>query len=105
VPRGDDLRLLPREVVDAATVQENGEVWWPLAHAKAAVNALADAGLVILGLDLREYDDEGRFFEIAWSDYTPTGPGDAEGGRQAAISALSRPDLFGNAVLITWQSR
>lgn len=99
----DDLRLLPPGVASAATVDANGEVWWRSADADTAVNALADAGLVILGLDLREYDDDGRFYETAWSAYQPTGSGDVEAARWAALTALARPERTGNAVLITWQ--
>jgi hypothetical protein len=70
--------------------------------AEAAVGALADAGL-ILGLDLREYDDDGKFYEIAWGEYERTGRGDVEQALRAALVALARPDRTGDAVLITWQ--
>ncbi|HKE65565.1 MAG TPA: hypothetical protein VKB59_13090 [Micromonosporaceae bacterium] len=90
-------------MAETATVEENGEAWWTAQHGEAAINALADAGFVILGLDLREHDGEGRFVEVAWSDYRPTGTGDVERGRAAALKAWSRRDRFGNAVLISWQ--
>jgi hypothetical protein len=99
----DDLALLPPDVAGSARVDDNGEVWWHSADAERAVNALANAGLVILGLDLREYDAEGRFFETAWSALEPTDANDVELGRSAALAALARPDRFGNAVLITWR--
>jgi hypothetical protein len=99
----DDLRLLPPGIASVATVDANGEVWWRSGDAEAAVGALADVGLLILGLDLREYDDGGQFYEIAWSEYEPTGSGDVEQARRAALVALARPDRTGNAVLITWQ--
>jgi hypothetical protein len=82
--------MLLREVAQAATVDENGEVWWQASDAEAAVNALANAGLVILGLDLRDYDDSGAFVEIAWSDYRPTGTNDVEAAPLAALQALAR---------------
>jgi hypothetical protein len=56
----DDLRLLPHGVARTATVDANGEVWWRSGDAETAVNGLADAGLVILGLDLREYSGSTR---------------------------------------------
>jgi hypothetical protein len=93
--------LLPPYVADAASLDGNGAVWWCSKDAERAVNALAGAGLVILGLDLREYDD-GLFIEAAWSVFEPTGTSDVEAGRSAALPALARPDCFGNAVLITW---
>jgi hypothetical protein len=97
-----DLDRLPQAVASAATVEPNGEVWWRVADAEAAVNALADAGLVILGLDMREYDEDGQFYEWAWSIYNPTGADDVEAARRSALEALRRPDRTGNAVLITW---
>jgi hypothetical protein len=99
----DALALLPADVAESAHVDASGEMWWFSEDAERAVNALADAGLVILGLDLRDYDDEGRFFEVAWSAFQPTGSDDVEEGRAAALAALSRPDRTGNAVLVTWQ--
>ncbi len=99
----DDLASLPHEVAAAANVDANGEVWWHAQNAERAINALADTGLVVLGLDLREYDDQGNFFETAWSDYRPSGNNDVEEARTAALAALRRPDRSGNAVLITWQ--
>ena len=100
----DDLASLPPDVVETAHVDDNGEVWWRLEHTERAINALADAGLVILGLDLREYDDGGHFLEVAWSAFQPTGSDDVECGRAAALAALARPNRTGNAVLVTWQS-
>jgi len=81
----DDLLRLPPLVAEAATVDENGEVWWTAQYGEAAINALADAGFVILGLDLREYDSAGHFIEVAWSDYRHTGLRDVELGRAAAL--------------------
>lgn len=102
VSADDDLAKLPVEVAEAAHVDPNGEVWWQADDAEQAVNALADAGLIILGLDLRDYEDDGRFFEVAWSSFEPTGSDDVERAREAALAALARPDRTGNAVLITW---
>jgi hypothetical protein len=101
----DDLALLPTDVAESANVDANGEVWWHTAHAGRAINALADAGLVILGLDMREYDDTGAFVEWAWSDYRPYGRDDVASARSAALAALDKPDRTGNAVLITWERR
>src|SRR4051812_26236185 len=88
VPGADDLASLPDNVAGAAHVDDNGEVWWPSDEAERAVHALANAGHVILGLDLREYDAEGRFYEIAWSTFQPTGDDDVERSRAAALAAL-----------------
>jgi hypothetical protein len=57
-----DLSFLPAEFRSSAIRTETGEVMWPLAVAAAVVNAIADAGRLILGLDLRsdgwgEYPD------------------------------------------------
>jgi hypothetical protein len=102
VSAAEDLVKLPADVAESAHVDTNGEVWWQGQDAERAVDALADAGLVILGLDLRDYGGDSRFFETAWSSYGPTGSDDVERARVAALAALARPDRTGNAVLITW---
>lgn len=61
------------------------------------------ACLVILGLDLRDYAEDGSFAEVAWSDFRPTGTNDVERSMMAARDALARPDRVGDAVLITWE--
>jgi hypothetical protein len=53
----------------------------------------------VLGLDVRDYDADGRFVEIAWSDYDGD---DVTEARDAALSALSRGDVPGEWILITW---
>ena len=99
----EDLGL-PDEVVAAATVDSNGEVRWPVDQAPAAISALADAGQVILGLDVRAYEEDGRFIEVAWSSFEPDGYDDIEHGRDAALVALQRPDPPGESILVTWRS-
>jgi len=56
---------------------------------------------VVLGLDMRDYDDDGFFLEIAWSVYRGVDPVE---DREAALSALAREGLPGDWALITWQS-
>lgn len=101
--RANDVTLQAPEIAAAASVLDNGEVSWPVSEAEAAINALADAGLVILGLDMREYDNDGRFFERPVSAYEPAGSNDVEPARQAALEALQRGRDLGNAVLINWE--
>jgi hypothetical protein len=84
-----DVRALPPEVQATARFNDNGEVEWPLPEARAAVDALAGAGHFVLGLDLREYDDEGRFVETAWSVTNAESLVDA---RDDALAALDRLD-------------
>lgn len=71
-----------------------------MVSAVEVVNAMADHGLVVLGLALRSDDDgvtlPGLSTEIAWSAYqhdraTDTDP--VEGGRTNALLALARPNL------------
>lgn len=96
----DDLDALPLPLRLSARVDANGEVAWPRTDAAAAVNALADAGRVVLGLDLRTYDADG-VMEIPWS---ASGWGDPERARQAALAALAREDMPTDVewVLVTW---
>lgn len=103
--------MLPEDVRGRARVEENGEVEWRLADAPQAINALAAAGHVVLGLDLRSYPD-GQTFEVPWSDFRPDGAGSAEANveasRQAALHKLAPESLAEFAdeaewILITWR--
>ena len=102
------LEHLPPDVQRAAKVNDNGEVEWPAASARAAIEALASAGAVILGLDLRDYHEDGRFVEIAWTSFQPTGGSDdSQHSGAAALAALDRPEvaelgLAAASVLVTW---
>ncbi|CAI9408380.1 hypothetical protein HIDPHFAB_01067 [Nocardioides sp. T2.26MG-1] len=69
--------------------------------APAVLNELAGAGRVVLGLDIRDYDDDGTFLEVAWSVYDGADPFEA---RDAALGALAREELPGDWALITWRS-
>jgi hypothetical protein len=60
---------------------------------------LAQSGRLVLGLDLRSYNDDGSFYEIAWSSFDGT---DVMAARDSALLALRRADLPGDWVLITW---
>ena len=102
----DDLALLPEEVRRTAWVQSNGEVSWPFEEAAGAIEALAEAGFVILGLDVRFQDDQFTR-ETAWSAFEPARvehDEDVLAGRDAALEALARPDTreYGDWILITW---
>ena len=105
-----DISMLPDDVRNRARFRENGEVEWRLADAPRAINALADAGLVVLGLDLRSYPD-GHTMEVAWSGFEPdrdlSVEANVEGVRRAALDALVRDNFAENAefaewILVTW---
>ena len=95
----DDLGVLPAELQTRARADENGEVSWHVDDAASVLGELADAGRVVLGLDVREYDEDGSFLEVAWSVYEGTDPIAA---RDAALGALSRGGLPGDWILFTW---
>lgn len=97
----DDLEVLSDDLRSKARVDPNGEVSWHVRDAPAALTQLADAGRVVLGLDIRDYDDHDSFVEVAWSVYPGGDPLEA---RNAAHDALTRGDLPGDWVLITWRS-
>ena len=97
----DDLGVLSDEVRSQARVDPNGEVSWHVRHTPAVLSELAEAGRVVLGLDVRDYEDDGTFHEIAWSVYNGVDPVEA---REAALGALARDELSGRWALITWRS-
>jgi hypothetical protein len=96
----DDLGVLSDKLRSQARVDPNGEVSWHVRDAPAVLTELAEAGRVVLGLDLRDYGDDGSFLEIAWSVYEGADPVEA---REAALRALAREELPGDWALITWQ--
>lgn len=80
---------------------------WRRVDVGAAIEALAGAGKVVLGLDVRRYLSETRFQEAAWSAYDRTGGDDVEAARSAALAALARLDGADDLddyewVLVTW---
>jgi hypothetical protein len=56
---------------------------------------------VVLGIDVRDYEEDGSFVEVAWSDYSGADPVEA---REDALRALARDELPGDWALITWRS-
>jgi hypothetical protein len=96
----DDLGIVSDELRSRARVDPNGEVSWHVRDAPAVLSELAAAGRVVLGLDMRYYDDDGSFLEIAWSVYNGADPVEA---REAALAALVRDELPGDWALITWR--
>jgi hypothetical protein len=96
----DDLGVLADELRSLARVDPNGEVSWQVRDAPAVLAQLAEADRVVLGLDVRDYDDDGSFVEIAWSVYDGADPLEA---CDAALRALERDELPGDWALITWR--
>lgn len=109
-----DLSALPDDLRAAAVITNGGqEVMWPRVFARAAVNALADDGVVVLGLDLRSdgegFTPSGLSTEIPWSTFRAVdGEHDhVEAARSDALAALDRlraeADLDAYRwVLVTW---
>lgn len=96
----DDLGVLSNELRSQARVHPNGEVSWHVPDAPAVLSELAEAGRVVLGLEMRDYDD-GSFLEIAWSVYNGSDPVEA---REAALGALARDEIPGDWALIAWRT-
>lgn len=89
----DESENLPERVRSTARIDQNGEVSWPVECAAEAVNALADAGFVVLGLDARSYGDDGSIHETPWPALPNEADDDIELGRSQAPAALDRPGL------------
>jgi hypothetical protein len=110
----EGFQRLPEDVRDAAYVNANGEVEWPWKLTSQAIDALADAGIVILGLDLRTRDQDGRISEVVYGSFEPDKGLDhvtnVAAARTDALEALTSiiGDLFARderdaaTVLITW---
>lgn len=109
-----DLGPLPEAVRTAARLAQNGEVSWPRTEAARAINSLADAGYVILGIDVQRFDDQGQTWEVAWSDFSATsryrhlaGAHAAliEASRRHALDAVGREDTadFGDWIRVSWR--
>lgn len=109
-----DFVRLPEDVRGQARIADNGEVSWPRTEAAKAINALADAGHLILGTDVQRFDDHGHTWEAAWSDFSATdnyrqlAGNDAaliEHGRLHALRAVEREETpqFGDWIRVSWQ--
>lgn len=61
----DDLGVVSPELRGRARRDANGEVAWHVEDAPSALGELAQAGRVVLGLDVRDYDHDGSFLEVA----------------------------------------
>jgi hypothetical protein len=103
-----DISDLPADVQRGACVQSNGEVHWRDDEAAEAIEAIAALGHRILGLDVRFYDADSRFYEIALSSSSAKDPSDA---KTDALRALARIDdqetpegTVERRVLIAWQA-
>lgn len=73
----DDLAILSDDLRSRARVDTSGEVAWHIQDSPAVLTELADAGRVLLGLDLRDYDDDGSGLEVPWSVYEGEDPVEA----------------------------
>ena len=96
----DDLGALSDDLRSRARVDPDGEVSWHLRDVPGVLAELAGAGRVVLGLDVRDHEQDGTVREVAWSSYGGTDPVEA---REAALAALARHDLPGDWALVTWQ--
>ncbi len=90
----ENFSSLPDEIQSSARILPNGEICWPFGVASAAINAIANVGQVILGLDIRELDEAGKsLFEYTWSnsDTILKAVDAVEIGRSHAHASLNRP--------------
>ena len=101
-----DLAALPDRVRAAAHVHHKGEVVWRNDHAEDAINALADNGKLIHGLDAWTLYPDGGVMEIpvsAWKEQAGETEDEAiERARREALDALPFAKSEGSHVLIGW---
>jgi len=94
----DDLGVLSAQLQSQARI-DGGEVSWHVGVVPTVLGELAQAGRVVLGLDVRDYDEDGSFLEVPWSVYEGSDPVAA---CDAALLALASEELPGEWVLVTW---
>ena len=63
-----DLNALP-EHLRATAITDGGDFAWPLDRAGEAIQALAEAGAVVLGVEAWSVDAEGVPAVVGWSSY------------------------------------
>jgi hypothetical protein len=96
---------LSLKALRAAIIEPNGEVRWSLDVVAEAITELADAGMVVVGLDIWP-DREGAPTEIPFLAY-PGGhaAGDVQRARDFALAALPAVPDYGwddPNILVTW---
>ncbi len=84
VMAADDLSFLP-----PAKCDPNGEVSWPGSQAADVIRALAGAGRLVLGLDIRDYETD---------DYSSKSRGLRTWGRMQAKRMIMRWKLLAMAI-------
>jgi hypothetical protein len=102
------LSALSHHIRAAAVVLDNGEVMWTFAVATEAIDDLARHGRVLLGVDVRERDEQGLVTEVPISCFEPCGGDvDVERSRLEARAAVSRAEAVTGwqrpMVLLTWR--
>ena len=115
VAESPDLSFLSADLRRAARLTDNGtEIMWPRERVEEVINALADHGIVVLGLDLRSDGGDGvtppgLATEVPWIAYEPKASGRSgqiEAARTQALDALSRTELADFAdypwALVSW---
>jgi hypothetical protein len=63
-----DLAILPEQLREAA-MAAGGDFGWPLELAAEVIDALADAGAVVIGVEAWSVDAEGVPASVGWSSY------------------------------------
>jgi hypothetical protein len=63
-----DLAILPERLRDMAMVA-GADFGWPLELAEDVIDALADAGAVVVGVEAWSVDAEGVPASVGWSSY------------------------------------
>ena len=85
-----DLSILPEHLRGAALVA-GGDFGWPLEIASEVIEALADAGAIVIGVEAWSVDSEGVPASVGWSSYEF---GDYEADWDGSV-ALARTEAQG----------
>lgn len=63
-----DLSILSEDL-RASAMTAGADYGWPLEHAAQVIDALADAGAVVIGVEAWSVDSEGVPASVGWSSY------------------------------------
>jgi hypothetical protein len=95
------IAIFPEALRDVGAIH-GGNIYWPLSAAKKAVDAVANAGFLVTGLDVRQDEPDGSWTKYPLGRYGFAAVDDARAAAINDLRAITSPDAF---IEIIWSSR